>query len=186
MGNLPQLLANLTHLYCIKMTLLLVVGISQTLFLIGCISLDQLQKIAKISPARSLHRDRHRQLTVVLSIALTVLLDIITVRLPPMCTHLPAFLLETGLRCQCVTVSLPFSNFVLWTGNILNAVQYVSLYFALSTCLLSTLHHAVHAHRWQSELHAHMIKVYLAIDRPCVGNMSYCNYLCSQCSRHSQ
>ena len=87
------------------MSLLLDVGISQTSFLIGYISLDKLQKIAKISPDRSLHRDRHRQLTVILCIALTVLLDISTVRLLHVFTRLPAFLLETGPRYRSVIVS---------------------------------------------------------------------------------
>ena len=64
-----------------------------------------MQKIAKISPARTLHRDRHRQLTVVLSIVLTVLLDIFTVRLLHVFTRLPAFLQETGPRYRSVIVS---------------------------------------------------------------------------------
>ena len=103
------------------MSLLLVVGISQTLFLICYISLDKLQKIAKISPARSLHQDRHRQSTVVLSIALTVLLDISTVRLLHVSTMLHAFQLETGPRYRCVIVSffcvslMSFLNFW-WTS----------------------------------------------------------------------
>ena len=100
------------------MSLLLLVGISQTLFLIGCISLDKLQKIAKISPARSLHRDRHQQPTVVLSIALTVLLDISTVQLLHVFTRLPAFLLETGPHYRSVIVSfLCISLTCLPTGN---------------------------------------------------------------------
>ena len=103
------------------MSLLLVVGISQTVFLICYISLDKLQKIAKIFPARSLHRDHHRQSIVVLSIALTVLLDISTVRLLHVSTMLHAFLLETGPRYRSVIVSffcvslMSFLNFW-WTS----------------------------------------------------------------------
>ena len=64
-----------------------------------------MQKIAKILPTRSLHRDRHHQPTVILSIALTVLLDISTVRQRHVFTRLPAFLLETGPRYLYVIVS---------------------------------------------------------------------------------
>ena len=103
------------------MFLVLDVGISQTSFLIGYISLDKLQKIAKISPARSLPRDRHRQLTVILCIALTVLLDISTVRLLHVFTRLPAFLLETGPHYRSVIVSflcISLMSFLifLWTS----------------------------------------------------------------------
>ena len=132
------------------MSLFLDVGISQTLFLTGCISLDKLQKIAKISPARSLHRDRHRQLTVVLSIALTVLLDISTVRLLHVFTHLPAFLLETGPHYRSVIVSfLSFSlmSFLIFCGLLLRGLLFLNLFispfapsaFSFSFCLSTTI-----------------------------------------------
>ena len=68
-----------------------------------------------------MHRDRHRQLTVVLSIALTVLLDISTVQLLHVFTRLPAFLLETGPHYRSVIVSylcISLMSFLifLWTS----------------------------------------------------------------------
>ena len=120
------------------MSLLLVVGISQTSFLIGCISLDKLQKIAKISPARSLHRDRHQQPTVVLSIALTVLLDISTVQLLHVFTRLPAFLLETGPHYRSVIVSflcISLMSFLIFCGLLFRGLLFLNRFipsFSLS------------------------------------------------------
>ena len=83
--------------------------------------MDKLQKIAKISPARCLHRDHHHQSTVVLSIALTADLDISAGRLLHVFTRLPAFLLEAGPRYRSVIVrflciSLMSFLIFLWTS----------------------------------------------------------------------
>ena len=150
MGRLPQILANPTIRTEIKYLCSLFSVSPKTLLLICCISLDKLQKIAKISLARTLHRDRPRQSTVVLSIALTVLLDISTVRLLPVFTRLPAFLLETGPRYRSVIVSflcISLMPFLIFGGLLFCGFLFLNLFFSpvslsafsFSFCLSTTI-----------------------------------------------
>ena len=158
------------------MSLLLVVGISQTLFLIGCISLDKLQKIAKISPARSLPRDRHRQLTVILCIALTVLLDISTVRLLHVFTRLPAFLLETGPHYRSVIVSflcISLMSFLIFLWTSFSWTSFSESLFSLRSLFPLSFSPSVSLPLYLSPSLSISLSLYLSLSSPFLSPLSF-------------